>query len=358
MKLAKQIFNEDGRVLLGKHMELSASLILRLKSFGISYLYIHDPLTEDVDLKDILSEETRIQATQIIRTHFRKKIMDSMKTRVATRHDLGSQFKSMLDGIIDDLSQNQDAMIMMGDIQVSDNYLFRHSLNVCIYSILLAMKSGYTRQEVSAIGLGALLHDIGKMKVSQEALNKPGRLTEEEFLEIQRHTEIGYQMLKDEPNIPLLSAHCALQHHERLNGSGYPRGLKGKEIHDYALWVGMVDSYDAMTTHRIYRPAMLPHQAMEVIYAGSNDLFDKQKIELFRDKIAIYPLGLDVTLNTGQRGVVVDLNSTVPHRPVIRVLEDEEGVELSAPFEIDLSKKLSIMVTSVNSLATTPMMPR
>jgi HD-GYP domain-containing protein (c-di-GMP phosphodiesterase class II) len=153
-------------------------------------------------------------------------------------------------------------------------------------------------------------------------------------------------MLKDEPNVPLLAAHCAYQHHERLNGSGYPRGITGEAIHEYARWIGLVDSYDAMTTHRVYRSAMLPHEALEVLFTGAGTLYDQEKIALFRDKIALYPLGVTVRLNTGEIAVVVDLNASAAHRPIVRVLENADG-ETVPPYEIDLSKKLTILIEAV-----------
>ncbi len=154
-------------------------------------------------------------------------------------------------------------------------------------------------------------------------------------------------MLKDEPNIPLLAAHCAYQHHERIDGSGYPRGIKGNEIHDFAKWIGIVDSYDAMTSQRVYRNAMLPHQAVEALYSGSDILYDTSMLQLFRDKVAIYPIGLTVKLNTGQSAVVSDINSTCAHRPVIRVLTDEYGMELKSPFDMDLSKNLNVLISKI-----------
>jgi HD-GYP domain-containing protein (c-di-GMP phosphodiesterase class II) len=192
-----------------------------------------------------------------------------------------------------------------------------------------------------------MLHDIGKTQISMKVLLKPGALSADEFAEMKRHAERGFYLLKDEPNIPLLAAHCAYQHHERLNGTGYPRGIKGDEIHEYAKWIGIVDSYDAMTSHRVYRDAMLPHQAVEALYSGSDILYDTSMLQLFRDKVAIYPIGLTVKLNTGQSAIVSDINSTCAHRPVIRILTDEDGVELKAPFDMDLSKNLNVLISKI-----------
>jgi HD-GYP domain-containing protein (c-di-GMP phosphodiesterase class II) len=211
---------------------------------------------------------------------------------------------------------------------------------------MLGLTYGYGKDELMTLGLGALLHDIGKTKVPLDVLRKPGKLSEAEFAEIKKHAEYGYLMLKDEPNVPLLAAHCAYQHHERLNGSGYPRGITGEAIHEYARWIGLVDSYDAMTTHRVYRSAMLPHEALEVLFTGAGTLYDQEKIALFRDKIALYPLGVTVRLNTGEIAVVVDLNASAAHRPIVRVLENADG-ETVPPYEIDLSKKLTILIEAV-----------
>ncbi|SFM19931.1 HD-GYP domain, c-di-GMP phosphodiesterase class II (or its inactivated variant) [Paenibacillus sp. 1_12] len=351
MKLGKKIYTEEGLVLLAEGVELTQSLINRLGKYGVDFIYIADPRTADIVIPQLLSEETRFKAITEIRSSFRKLMENSAKSKIASYNQLGKNFGEVMNLIIDDLSGHQDAMIMLTNISVMDDYLFQHSLHVCIYSTVLGMAYGYNRNDLMTLGLGALLHDIGKTQIPYEILRKKAQLTDDEFACMKRHTEYGYRLLKDEPNIPLLSAHCAFQHHERLNGSGYPRGIEGPEIHDFAKWIGLVDSYDAMTTHRVYRKAMLPHQAMEIIFTGTETLYEKKKIELFRDKIAIYPLGINVTLSTGEMGTVVALNNIFPQRPTVRVLQTHEGEEISAPFDVDLSEKLSIMITGVNDIA-------
>lgn len=350
MRLGRKIYNEDGMVLLSEHAELTESLLRRLSQYGIDFLYIHDPRTDDLIIPDLLSDETRVAATKVIRGHFRKMMEESNRKKTVHNGFIGKDFRQIMSLMIDDLSRNGDAMIMLTNMQIVDHYLFQHSLNVCIYSTLLGMTCGYSREEQMTLGLGAMLHDIGKTKIEQNLLRKAGKLTEEEYEEVKRHAMIGFQLLKDEPNIPLMAAHCALQHHERLDGSGYPRGLAGDDIHEYAKLIGLVDAYDAMTTHRVYRKALLPHHVMDMLYAGAEKLYDPGMISLFRDKIAIYPLGVSVTLNTGESGVVVDLNAAYPHRPVVRVLRDECKQELPEPYEIDLSKRLNILISSVNDL--------
>jgi len=342
MRLARPIFNEEGMVLLGVDMELTDHLIRRLREHGIAYLYVADSRTDDVVIPELISHETRRKAMAQVRASFRRLMNET--NRRANPGLLAREFRDVLTMIIDDLSANRDAMIMLMDLSLTDLYLYQHSINVCLYAAMLGMHAGYDRDALTVLGLGALLHDVGKTKIPLDILTRKGRLTAEEWDIIKSHAELGFQMLKDEPNIPLLSAHCALQHHERLDGSGYPRGLSGDDIHEYAQWIAVIDSYDAMTTHRVYRRTLLPHQAMDVLFAGAGTLYNPSMVKLFRDKVAAYPLGATVRLNTGETGVVVDINAASPMRPVIRVLENERGEPIAQPYELDLTKHLSIMI--------------
>ncbi|NOU71637.1 HD domain-containing protein [Paenibacillus sp. LMG 31458] len=350
MRLAKNIYNDDGMVLLAVNVELSQRLIDRLFTYGIDYIYIQDSRTNDIIQEDVIQDETRTKAILEIRNTFKKVMEDSNKRGAVNYYDIGRNFRDVMKMIIDDLSAHQGAMVMLNNMNVKDNYLFQHSVNVSIYAIMLGISFGYSRENLETLGLGALLHDIGKTKVPLGILRKPSQLTEQEFTEMKNHTTYGFNILKDEPNIPLLSAHCALQHHERVNGSGYPRGIQGTEINEFAKWVGLVDSYDAMTTTRVYRRPLLPHEAMEQLFAGSGTMYDQSQIALFRDKIAIYPLGITVRLNTGEFGIVSKLNVTVPHRPIVRVLQDQAGQELKEPYEIDLSTKLSTLISEIGEI--------
>lgn len=344
MKLGKKIYNDEGLTLLADGVELTDALITRLGKIDIGYVYVEDALTADVEIPGMLQDETRNQALKAVRTQFQS--MTGASNITKGFYHLDKKFSKIMDFILDDLSSQPDPMIMLLDMHTADNYLYVHSLNVCLYTLVLGIAHGYSKNDLKVIGMGALLHDIGKTQIPTKIVQKPGALSDEEFRHMQAHTEIGYRILKDEPNIPLLAAHCALQHHERIDGSGYPRGLTGPQIHEYAKWLGVADSYDAMTSNRVYKKAMLPHQAVEALYVGSGTLYEQKQLELFRDRVAIYPLGLTVTLSNGESGVVVKVDSSTPHRPVVRVLTGPEG-EAVSPFERDLSKLLSIVISGV-----------
>jgi HD-GYP domain-containing protein (c-di-GMP phosphodiesterase class II) len=351
MRLAKKIFSDNGIVLLAEGVELTSSLIRRLSDCGISFLYIQDSRTDDLVIPDILSDETQQRSIRAIRETFNEFTNIQSNKKTSSYPYIGRKVRDVMKMIIEDLNQNQDAMIMLMNLHTVDHYLFSHSLNVCVYSTLLGMAHGYNHEQLVTLGLGAMLHDIGKTQISMQVLLKSGNLTEYEYTEMKRHTERGYYLLKDEPNIPLLAAHCAYQHHERINGTGYPRGIKGDEIHEFAKWIGIVDSYDAMTSRRIYRDAMLPHQAVEALYSGSDSLYDTSMLQLFRDKVAIYPIGMMVKLNTGESGVIVDINSSCAHRPVVRLFTDRDGNDIAAPYEIDLSTHFNILVAEVENVS-------
>lgn len=338
-------------MLLGENMELTARLIARLEECNVQYVYIHDPRTEDINNDTLISEETFRVAVKEIRKNFSLMMEPVSTNKGATRPFIAKPLKDMMGLIIDDLSSNKDAMIMLMNMGIVDHYLYQHSLNVCVYTSLLGMSYGYSREETIHLGLGALLHDIGKTKIDVDILKKPDALTKEEYEEMKLHTNRGFEILKDEPNLPLSVAHCALQHHERLDGSGYPRALKGNDIMEHARWIGIVDSYDAMTTSRVYSSPMLPHLAMEHLYAGSGTLYEQWMLAHFRDKVVIYPIGITVKLNSGETAVVVDYDPSYPQRPIVRVLTNEIGEDLTVPYEINLSRELSTMIVKVNDAA-------
>lgn len=349
MVLGKKIYNADGLILLAEGVKLTDGLIRRLSGLELSYVYIEDANTDDIAVPEMISEETRLAAIRSIRTSFKN--LEGRPNIKGTFLHLGKTFSGMMESMIDEISSLEESMVLLTDMNTNDYNLYQHSLNVCLYTMVLGLSYGYSREDIRFLGLGALLHDIGKTRIPSAVVQKPGRLSDQEFREMQKHTVLGFEMLKDEPNIPLVSAHCALQHHERLDGSGYPRGLKGSEIHEYAKWVAISDSYDAMTTHRVYKPAMLPHQAVEVMYAGSGTLYEQRFLALFRDRVAIYPPGITVRLTTGETGVVSKINANVPHRPVVRVLTNTAGEELVSPYEVDLSQSLAVMISGTGQAA-------
>jgi len=337
MVLAKPVYNDIGLVLIGIDVKLTESMIYRLQQLGVDYVYINDPRTDDITFDEPISDKTREMALKAIKGTFND-LFSGQRTLI--KKDLNSVFKPVLENMISDLKMNNNVMLMLSNIYIKDFYLYTHSLNVVLYTISVGMAKGYNQEQIMELGLGSLLHDIGKTEIPISVLEKKGPLTQEEFNLIKEHTTYGFNMLRKEHGIPLLSAHCAFQHHERLDGSGYPRGIKGKEIHEYAKIVAIADVYDALISKRVYKEPILPHEALEYLYTKANTEFDKEILEIFRKTVAIYSIGVSLTLSSGESGIVVDINSNVPDRPIMRILE-KNNKPVDKPYEIDLSKELS-----------------
>lgn len=344
MELAKTVYNDVGQVLINKGIILTTRMISRLQELQITYIYIMDERTADVEIRDVLSEKTRMFAVNTIKTEFANIINNGKLVRIIDAPELGKKFRSVVKEILNDVRSNQKVVNVLLDVQTTDQYTFQHSLNVTVYTLALAMAQNYSEKKMIEIGLGAILHDVGKLTIPHEIISKPGKLTDEEYALVKEHTTNGFNFIREIHDISLLCAHCAYQHHERLDGSGYPRGLVKEEIHEYAKLIAIADVFDALSSHRSYRKAMLPHIAMEFIYTGAGTLFDLELVNTFRNTISMYPIGVTVKLSNGYKGVVVDHNYQLPSRPIIRLLEDPEGQQLEHSKEIDLATHLSIVI--------------
>ncbi|MED4399900.1 HD-GYP domain-containing protein [Metabacillus fastidiosus] len=345
VRLGKSIYHENGKVLLAKGTLMTAGLLERLKDFNVFTIYIEDDLSEGIEIVESIPEFLRTEAVNIITDG-----LDTLSTLSPEKSNLHAMIKSerairsfqkIFKDIVSCLSENKVALNLLASTKIHEDHVYSHSLNVAIYACQLAIENGLPLRKIEEIGLGAMLHDIGKMYIPKEVLNKPEKLTTEEFEQIKIHSELGYDILKKIHEIPLTVAHCALQHHERLDGLGYPRGLRGNEIHEYAKILSVADVFDAVTSHRIYRPAMLPHKGIELLYSGIGTQFESKQVEMFRNCIAIYPPGLTVKLNDGRTGIVSKYNFNSVGRPEIRIIKDEEGKAVT-PYEMNLSDKSNL----------------
>ncbi|MDG5788913.1 HD-GYP domain-containing protein [Evansella sp. AB-P1] len=348
--LGKAIYNENDSILLNQGVSLTKRMIERLKEKGVSFVYIDDKETEGIITDDVIKESTKQESIRTIKENFTN-ISQSLKLGKTIDMDkLSPTFSNVVNNILSDIHSNKEAVSMLSDVFCYDTYVFQHSLNVTIYSLALGKKYGLSEKQLEELGLGAILHDIGKVAIPIEVLNKEETLTFEEFALIKEHTNIGFDMLRKAHTISLLTAHCAFQHHERLDGSGYPRGIKGDDIHIYAKIIGIADVFDAVTGNRVYRKAKLPNEGLELLYSGAATMFDKEMVEAFSKTVAIYPIGLEVALSDGRMGVVSKQNGDFTSRPVIRILS-EEGKQVT-PYELNLMEHLSITITSCETALT------
>ncbi|WP_071460581.1 HD-GYP domain-containing protein [Bacillus massilinigeriensis] len=347
--LGKAIYNDNGQILLNKGAALTAGIIARLIGFGIDYIYIEDPDTADIISANPVSEELRVAAYNTIQTTFQQLEGNFNVSPAIVLENSAKEFKLLIRSLIKELTGSKELLNLLSDIIIHDNYIFTHSLNVTLYTLAIGLEMKLSERDLEVLGVGAMLHDVGKMNIPHEVLMKPGRLTEDEFKVIQEHAEKGFEILRNVEGLPLLAAHCAFQHHERLDGTGYPRGLKGQEIHLFGRILGVADVFDAVTSNRVYRAAMLPHEGLEVLYAGYGTKYDSHVIDAFKRAVVIYPAGLSVELNNGCSGVVSSQHKGSNGRPVVRILQ-ENGRRVQ-PYELDLRQHASILITGCDATA-------
>ncbi len=339
MVIAKAIYNSDGGILLHSGIKLTETFINRLSSLSIVSVYIKDSLFDDSRYQDVISEETRLATIVAVKASF-------SNLENERRMNMG-MVQAMVDNILDELLENPHVLVNLSDIRLFDDYTFAHSVNVCVLALLTAIVLGYDKVRLKELGIGALLHDIGKTRIDKEILNKPDDLSKEEFEEIKRHTEYGFEILRQYPDVSLLASHIALQHHERWDGFGYPRALSGENIHEYARITAVADVYDALLADRPYRPSYTINQAITIIKRMSVIYLDERCVNALVANVAVYPLGSIVQLNTGDYGVIIDVNQDTPTRPVIKVFCDKHGRRLAQNHEIDLSKLSTIIVFKI-----------
>lgn len=251
-----------------------------------------------------------------------------------------------VDRMIDSLFRNQDALTSLARLKSVDDYTFAHSVNVCILSLTLGRHMGLAREALHDLGAGAILHDIGKMLVPPEILKKPGGLTDSEFAEMRRHALLGGEFLLKAKEIKEESRIVALQHHERYDGSGYHKKIRGKEIHLYARIAAVADVYDAMTSNRVYQRGMVPEEAMKKMYLMRDTHFEPELVERLIKCLGIYPIGTIIELNTGEISIVKMTNHTHPLQPVVTMLFDREKRPFAEPFEVDLKDEIGRWIVS------------
>ncbi|WP_249871190.1 HD-GYP domain-containing protein [Oceanobacillus saliphilus] len=344
--LAQSIYNENGVVLLAKGMSLTTQIIKRLLEQGITYIYIEDIHTKDIYPESLIPDNLRREATKTIKNVFKQIKKDGMMEKSYILDKKNKDLGNVVEQILKEIQTNEKSLTLLSDIFISDDYVFQHSLNVAIYSLAIGVQLKYPQKALVEIGVGAMLHDVGKIFIDPDILHKPNRLTDQEFEIIKSHTQIGYDYLRKHSGISSVIAHCAYQHHERLDGSGYPRGISEKDMLPYAKLIGIADVFDAVTSNRVYRDAMLPHEGLEILYAGAMSLFDKEMVEAFKKSIAVYPEGLAVELSDGRQGIVIRQNEELCDRPVLRIIK-ENGKDVDEIYELNLGNVVNITITAV-----------
>ncbi len=233
-----------------------------------------------------------------------------------------------VENLLGNIKTNPAAMVNLVHLKDVDNYTFMHSVNVSILAMLLARRLRFDEETIKKLGIGCILHDVGKMSVDQDVFNKPSRLTKEEFEEMKKHPKLGYdQLIKNDIDKDI--AMIALCHHEKIDGSGYPLGLTGAQIPPSSKIASIVDMYDALTADRVYKKAMHPVKVFDILDEKANrGKLESYYLSEFKKAIGFYPVSSMVSLADGSIGRVIKVDEKTPSRPLVEVLYNRYGTSL------------------------------
>ena len=285
----------------------------------------------------ILAKE--IEMARVVQREAQIVIRDIMQDVRLGKNIESDRVKRVVNNMIDSIFANQAALASLTRIKDYDEYTFVHSINVCILCLTLGRHLNFSREELEQMGIGALLHDVGKMRIPPHILNKPGKLTEEEFNEVKKHPLYTLEVLDKSQGIPDSSKQVALQHHERYNGRGYPRGLRGDEIARFGQIAAIIDVYDAITADRVYKKAIPLHEGIRIIYQGVKEDFSQLLVEHFIQCVGIYPAGTLVLLDSEEIGIVCAVNPEKLLRPNVMLIYRDSKTLYPQPFIADLMEK-------------------
>lgn len=344
MKIDQTIKDRLDRVLIARGTLLDEYLIEGLKKRHVPGVYIQEG---EEDLPTVTEEVLPAYVSHKIE-EYRKpdrtkvQISESVKKRISEGVQFlyndteSAEFTSTTETITHDLMKAIDKNVALAvdisALKTSDEYTFKHSVDVATLSMIIAKNLGRSSQEVYQIGIAGLLHDMGKSKIPNEVLNKPARLTDEEFALMKQHSLLGYNILKDKKEFSRSISLAVLQHHEKINGTGYPLGAQADQITPYAKILSVADIYDALVTERPYKKSFSQRTAVEMIMSMTSEL-DLEAMQCFLRSIILYPVDSTVQLSNGEKARVVKNNADFVLRPTV--------VGLSSGIVYDLSEDVS-----------------
>lgn len=342
MKVDQSLVDKTGRVLIARGIRLDRYLIDALKRLEIRGVYIREGEDDKViEMSKPISVSKAVQKkieSLTVEDRSRVTLSESVKKRVqegisylysnTNAEDFADASKSIASELLKAIDDNDALAIDISTLKVSDEYTFKHSVDVATMAMVVAKKMGFSQEEVYDVGVAGLLHDLGKSKVPPEILNKPGKLTDEEFEIMKQHSVNSYNILKDNKGIKDSIKLAVLQHHEKINGQGYPMGLKADQICRFAKVLTVVDIYDALVTERPYKEAFTQRDAVEMLMAMTYEL-DMDSLKGFLGSVILYPVNCIVQLSNGEAARVVENYTEYILRPKVVGLQTGKVYDLA-----------------------------
>lgn len=310
--IAKDIISYDGGVLLRHDTRFKEAFKSRLMERNILEVYIEDEISKGIAPKEIMEPVVKQRITQDIKKQF-DKLEGKMELEVSAIHEIATELIEQID--------QKEMLLELDDLKMNDAYTYEHCLAVAILTTLVCDKMNMSTIQKEKIIMGAMIHDIGKIIIPKDILNKPTGLSKEEYELIKSHAEIGYKMIKDHQELSPITKLAVLCHHEREDGSGYPLG-KGQELHIGPKIVAACDLYHALISDRCYRQGL---PISEAIAIGQKEAIHSEVRSIIESLFAYYPVGCMVELNDGRIGIVEKNHSIDIKRPIIRIISREDG---------------------------------
>ncbi len=309
--VASSIYDMQGRTVIAEGVPLTKKKIDRLNLLGFPGAYVNDEVSKDISIRHIIPPSLRTDAANSVR-----------------EGDIDKAIK-LAEEIVDEILKDGFTALNMRDLRSYDDYTYLHSVNVAIYSCVLGIAMKLSHEDLDYLVLAGLLHDLGKYKIPKEILNKPSRLTKEEYNIMKTHSTKSYEILSERVDIPVQVKNAVLLHHENEDGSGYPQGLTGDELQPLVKIIHVADVYDALISDRPYKKGYSPYEAAEYLMGACGIMFDQKVVETFLNTVPLYPKGTEVLLSTGQRAVVLDNKGINNLRPIVRTMDTFKTMDLS-----------------------------
>lgn len=327
MLVAEPIRNlKTGIVYVGENQELTTEIIQKLEYSGIDEVKVFVNTWDDVWKISVDTKESYKKCTETAKNLLNRIAYENVVDFVA--------FKEVKEQINSQFSDNYKIIGCINLFKMADSYTYTHSINVALLSTLIGKWLKLGHNALDHLMLAGLFHDIGKMRIDKSILNKPDKLTDEEFEEIKKHPVYSYELLQDNTEIPLDVKVGILMHHERMDGSGYPYGVYNENINDIAKILAIADSYDAMISERPYQKKRSPFEVMQLMQEGVFGKLDSKILLIFLSNIATYYIGTYVALNTGEIGEVVAINPSCVYRPIIKV--QDRYIDLNVDYSVQI----------------------
>lgn len=340
MVVGKEVHGKNGQVLIKEGTPLRNVYVQKLKQLGYAGIYIEDKLSKGIEIKEMVESSIKKEALETV-----KKVCQSSATGKEFSPKHYEEIASAVSDVLEQIVSKPKLLINMIDLKTFDDYTYSHSVNVGVLAMAIGAHMGMHTYTLRKLGISSFMHDLGKLYIPLQILNKPGKLTPQEMERVRTHPREGISHINEKIKMPEDILVGILDHHERPDGTGYPNRKRGPLISRIGSIIAVADVYDALTSNRPYRKALTSSEAIEYIMGNVNTQFSERVVNSFLKKVSPFPVGTQVKLSNGHIGIVVKNYTDIILRPKVRIIkENDKEIE---PYDIDLKNDTSFLNITV-----------